>query len=482
MDVVMAWAATLVIGFTASAVLAAASKSCPFHRAALLIGVLCAIFFSFGGLAQLLSTVGVHYGTIWLLCWTIVLIGGGGLTWIASRHTAFRQVVLVAAATMVAVPTVELASGTLHSGSVEPATANSQQLGAADHAQPHDGRRHNVYWFLLDGYVRGDSLAKYFDHDNEPFLRSLEQRGFDIARSAYSNYDNTTNSLSTTLTMDYYYLPGQEKPDTRIYTRVLSGFNGVVRRFKGLGYRYMHAPYAGSAKTQCSGVEDRCIRAGRTDRTPLSDVQISLLRLTPIYRIIRKVSPDAFSYDHLFVEDVEPEISRQAASPFFLFAHILAPHAPPRFTPECKRLGDIAPSIDVGEGVYDPQQFRTDTRCLNLSVSAIIDRILESDASDPIIVIQGDHGFSFRLAADKTTDWNVASDRSLQERRLAILNAIRLPPRCRGAVYSKLSPVNTFRVVFACLEGRAARLLPDRHFFRAKDGDGYRLIEMSGAN
>ena len=79
-------------------------------------------------------------------------------------------------------------------------------------------------------------------------------------------------------------------------------------------------------------------------------------------------------------------------------------------------------------------------------------------------------------------DWEVASDRSLQERRLAILNAVRLPKRCRETLYSDLSPVNTFRVVFACLEGRASKLLPDRHFFRAKDDDGYRLMEMLRPN
>ena len=90
----------------------------------------------------------------------------------------------------------------------------------------------------------------------------------------------------------------------------------------------------------------------------------------------------------------------------------------------------------------------------------------------------GDHGFGFRLPGEEGADLNVETDRPLQERRLAILNAMRLPERCRQDFYSELSPVNAFRLIFACLENRVPDFLPDRHFLRIGDGDGKRLVEM----
>src|SRR4051812_12748535 len=37
----------------------------------------------------------------------------------------------------------------------------------------------DIVLILLDGYPRTDELARLFGFDNEPFLQSLEQRGFD---------------------------------------------------------------------------------------------------------------------------------------------------------------------------------------------------------------------------------------------------------------------------------------------------------------
>jgi hypothetical protein len=473
MDVIEAWAVTVAVAGSVGIIATLAMRALSFERAGLLTGILCVIFFSFGGISQLLGMVNINLGTVWLLVWAGIFMGGGWLAWIATRRRITYPIVLTAAIVMVAIPTVEIAAGILRSDA-EHLNFDSPISGTD---QPSARTPHNVYWFLLDGYVRGDSLSTYFDHDNEPFLSSLEERGFAIARSSYSNFDNTTNSLSTTLSMDFVYLPGQEKPDPRTYTAILSGFNNVVRRFQDLDYRYIHAPYAGSSKTQCSGIEDRCVRANRTDRTPLSDVQVSLMQLTPLYRVVRKMFPETFTYDHLFIEDLGPELASHTSTPFFMFVHILAPHAPPRYTTECERLGDIAPTINIGEGVYDSSQFRTDTRCLNESAITIIDSILERDHSDPVIIMQGDHGFSFRMPDEAEAEWQVASDLSLQKRRLAILNVFRLPDSCRDFFYPAISPVNTFRLVFACLEDRVPDFMPDRHFVRAPVSGGYNLVE-----
>ena len=184
----------------------------------------------------------------------------------------------------------------------------------------------------------------------------------------------------------------------------------------------MHAPYAGAAKTQCGGLEDRCIRARPSGSIPLNEVQVSLLQLTPMFRIVRQLFRGAFRYDHIFVEDVMAALGPSQPGPFFVFAHILSPHAPPRYSRDCRRLEGVDGTIDVGEGAYDPAQFRIDTACTTHSVERAVQSILASDRSDPIIILQGDHGFKFRLPDEAA---GTASAGEEHYRKLAILNAIR---------------------------------------------------------
>jgi hypothetical protein len=487
-DVLLPWGAILGIAVALALLAWRGGKGPSLSRLAILGGILIAAFFSFGGLARLLSALGIELGTVWLVVWALLFTAAGGLTWILSRHRAANLVATVAALAMIAGPAVALAPSLLAGTDGAP----EDEAGAAEKTDSAPAAaRPNVYWFLLDGYVRDDSLKRYFDHDNEPFLRFLDARGFRIGRTSYSNYDNTTFSLTSTLSMDYAYLPGQKRPDPRGYTRTLSGFNPVVRGFKARGYRYLHAPYAGSAKTQCGGLEDRCIRGRAGGRIALNEVQVGLLRLTPLLRVLRRVAPSAFRYDHIFVKDVMAALRKGELGtakpgagerrPFFLFAHILSPHAPPRHAPDCTPLGKVAPSIDVGEGVYDPVQFRTDVACLNRSVMAAVDEVLKTDPSDPIVIFQGDHGFKFRLPGEPRAPAATpggAAEHMAAARRLAILNAIRLPAACSDEFRPDLSPVNTFRLVFACLEGRAPELLPDRHFLRRAEEDGGGLLEV----
>ncbi|MBT4905318.1 MAG: hypothetical protein HON62_00410, partial [Rhodospirillaceae bacterium] len=165
---------------------------------------------------------------------------------------------------------------------------------------------------------------------------------------------------------------------------------------------------------------------------------------------------------------------------FFLFAHILSPHAPPRFAPDCDRLNGVISAVDVGEHVYDPAQFRTDTICTNRSVERALTQIITNDTTDPIIILQGDHGFKFRLPGETPATPEIAIKGAEPARRLATLNAIRLPAACRSRFHDSLSPVNTFRLVFACLEGRAPDLLPERHFLRPRGADGG-VVEVNPA-
>jgi len=82
----------------------------------------------------------------------------------------------------------------------------------------------------------------------------------------------------------------------------------------------------------------------------------------------------------------------------------------------------------------------------NSQALAIVDQILANSKTPPIIIIQGDHGLE------------------VGERNL-ILNAIYLPEAGRDDLYSSISPVNTFRVIFDNYFNADLPLLPDNSFY-----------------
>lgn len=68
-----------------------------------------------------------------------------------------------------------------------------------------------------------------------------------------------------------------------------------------------------------------------------------------------------------------------------------------------------------------------------------------------------------RLSAEASQTIFDYSPAQIRE-HLSILNAIRLPAECRGRFEPDSAPIDTQRLVFACLGGHAPRYEVDRHF------------------
>jgi len=128
--------------------------------------------------------------------------------------------------------------------------------------------------------------------------------------------------------------------------------------------------------------------------------------------------------------------------------------------------------VNVSVSGYDPAQFRVDTACTNRSLQKAVTLIEELDKSDPIIILQGDHGFKFRLPGEPPTDPDKATEGAEPFRRLAILNAIRLPNSCQQFFYDTISPINTFPLVFACIQGHEPTYKKEHYYLRPWGADG----------
>ena len=135
-------------------------------------------------------------------------------------------------------------------------------------------------------------------------------------------------------------------------------------------------------------------------------------------------------------------------SPKFVFVHLTISHPPYVFTPEGQFQEDTRfYSNDKGRPIneaFGREGYINGITYLNRKLIPIL-KVLQSSTNPPIIILQGDHG-------------NMISQQ--QE----ILNAYYFPNRDYHLLYSKISPVNSFRVVFNEYFGQSNPLLPDRSY------------------
>ncbi len=322
-----------------------------------------------------------------------------------------------------------------------------------------------MYYFILDMYGRHDQLQRVLDFDNTPFLRQLQERGFFIAGESLANYGITELSVPATLAMDYIVEPGDTVLQDRFFTHLTRGHNPVVRWFRDLGYAYAHAHSSGRHGSTCGGAEDYCLDArGLAD---LTETEIHLLAQTPVLAIANGLEQrgyigQVFRHHVVGVTDVLNMLPKTMSQPFFLFSHIMAPHPPYRYHADCSPRFLTASGMSLradrqGNDIEKPL-YLDNLKCVNKQLVAVIDNILSVDPS-AIVIFQGDHGSAFTVDYGKPlSEWSKAQFLE----RYGILNAVRFPSSCHSMLYPSFSPVNTFRLVFSCLEGGAENLLPDR--------------------
>lgn len=413
-------------------------------RIAITIGIGAICFANYLTVASPLSNAGITLGSVKIAIWLVASLIIMGLTWRLSARTKTAAVLCFAAAAMVATPTVRLTMF-----AIDATQSNDREKSVMpSEATADSANRPNVYWILLDAYLRNDVLKAYFGYDNEPFLSALRDRHFFVAENSFANYASTKLSISTTGTMDYY-LPVGEPMHPSLWTARLQGFNPVVDRFIAKGYRYIHAePGSNNGKTRCGGREALCITSKPVGVLGLNEAEVGMLRLTALFPIIRRLFPDLLSFDFTTLNDVLDKLDLTSQIPTFAFIHILSPHPPPRYNADCSRVENIAFDLVGSDDTSTPASYLTDLKCLNPEVIEFVDEILANDPDDPIIIIQSDHGYR--------GDENIlpaANGEAIDRRliRFAVLQTMRLPQRCASMHRHDTTLVNTFRTVFRCL-------------------------------
>jgi hypothetical protein len=341
--------------------------------------------------------------------------------------------------------------------------ASTNSVSLPPHQAPRD-----VYYILTDGYPRQDFIAKYLGYDNTDFVEELTSRDFFVAQCSQSNYTDTRFAMASTLNMTYLDngtdLPEVMIPGSDLDIMIRSG--AVQQNFSSLGYKIItfESGYKWLRWENTDVHLDPAIERSR--RTILSfrinNFENLLLNTTAMKLILdlpfvlnpdeaNKLaeiinSPRASHSDRVFFTLKElPIISESINEPIFVYAHIIFPHPP--FI-----VGAAGNSIQ-NSPPNELSAYADQIAYLNYRLLDIVDELIETSDPDPIIIIQGDHGATIEyeeLNIDKSN-------------RLGILNAYYLPNLSDGAtpsvgsssgeypsdqLYSTITPVNTFRLIF----------------------------------
>ncbi len=317
----------------------------------------------------------------------------------------------------------------------------------------------DIYYIILDGYARSDTMREVFGLDNSDFIAFLESQGFYVASESRSNHNWTALSLASSLnlTLAQYLganmLPGYYPTPFTDYIR----HSLVSRSLKEVGYRTIGLQ---SGYLPTEWIDADLYLGPATDKlpsenegAPLNAFESMLLDTTLLQPLLSKqfvgldnedapIRQASYSNDVLRAiilsefDHLAQPLPQEA--PRLVFAHIVAPHRPYLFTVtgEARDADEPLTLMEGGEDSQDSRGlYRDQAAFITGRTQQVIQSILSNSDTPPVIIVQADHGPGLGLGEDERT---------------AILNAILIREDCRSMLYPSITPVNSFRVVFNC--------------------------------
>jgi hypothetical protein len=346
------------------------------------------------------------------------------------------------------------------------------------------GPPRDVYYIILDGYARADALSELYGFDNSEFLAALAQRGFYVAAESRSNYADTVYSLASSLNMAHVddspeaLRPGIDSDQERILRNALSLLiqqSRVAEFLRAQGYEFI--AFDSGYRSTSIGSADTFARS--PDLPPFNAAAAFELMLmdTTVGKAYLDLRGDDFvPLQSLFDEHrgrilyTLTHLSDYSGlpGPQFVFAHVIAPHAPYVFGPHGEPRQGVDPFTLLDQparGEWRPEYYTDQVSYINSLVLQEVDEILQSNDPDPVILLQADH--SSRAWGDPE-----APPAIRQQLLFPIFTAVYLPGGDERVLpYATLSPVNLFRLVFNRYFGTGLEMLPD---------ESYVLVERGG--
>jgi len=411
-----------------------------------------------------IGSINLGTGAYFLPLWLLVLALG---IWLIVRkvprgETSLLIVNCMALSTLI-LPLISITSYAIShlkaSATTQPITQPNTLVRQGSTALP------DVYYIILDGHGRSDTIEREFGYDNSAFLAALRKQGFYVAGCSTSNYSNTIMSMTSSLNMNYLSAIGKgwfvagNQDDSEILNLLKN--NAVRQYFHQLGYAFVTF----QSEFPFLNFTDSDVYIPFSGQKGIQPFELLLIQQTPgIYlNAIAKIANDQFlpeiiakkeRYDHtLFMLDELTRIPTSVQSPKFVYAHLIIPHVPYIFGPNGEFNG--------GENLSDVPGYPDQVQYIDSRIPEIVQEIISRSKTPPVIIIQGDHGFYETGGVQK---------------RMPILNAYYLPgTNSNKLLYPTITPVNTFRVIFNTYFNGHFDLLPDQNYYSPDKYDIYNV-------
>ncbi len=459
----------LVSGISAGIILAAFGKIFrDWQRAGVLTSFVLVLFFSYGHLYQFLEQtpiVGINLGRHRYLLPAFAAVSGAGLWFILGRSRKFSNATHIlnfASFILILFPIYQIGSHFVRQPAIGGDTFQLTDQTATPVLQAAEAAP-DIYYIILDAYTRGDALQADFGFDNRGFLNELQAMGFYVANCSRSNYGFTQASLTSTLNLDYLSAIQESLIDTDNeddlwgllkHSRARSLLEEVGYQTVAFDSGYEWSRISDAAFYLQITTDPLALRGinpfealfvKTTLGLALADSQTKFLSTT--FESINYPYSDHINRQRFILNQLK-EIPRFPGKKF-VFAHLLIPHNPFVFAPDGTLLTDPGFFGGKASGPVN-DEYRTlgysyQIEFINNQILEIVGSIIEQSDTPPVIILQGDHG----LRADN---------------RFKILNAYYLAGEDNPNLYSTISPINSFRLVFNQFFETEYPLLPDISF------------------
>jgi len=328
----------------------------------------------------------------------------------------------------------------------------------------------DVYHIVPDERASTTILKENYDYDNLDFVNYLQNEGFFIPKTSFSNYNSTSLSLPSILNMEYVnYKMDSEKAEDLVFDKIMEN-NSVVKNFENIGYEVVYfdseynlAPTSKSTNMLCgSNSTNLRIIFFFIDNTPIVIFKNNLFELIDSNgneEFIKISSTKPMVENRLCIFDELVSLDEKYSEPIFVHAHIILPHGPFLFDANGNVIGDSRESVkNHWASSYLDQLEYTDSK-----IQEVVKKLLTKEPQ-PIIIIQSDHGI--RDLSDKSL---------IRVDDFSNFSAYYFPEvELNDDEYPIITSVNSFRILFNTYFGTDYELLENKMYI--KNGTKYEDI------
>lgn len=302
-------------------------------------------------------------------------------------------------------------------------------------------KKPDIYLILLDQYAGSTALKDVFHFDNTAFEHELNRRGFHISQKSNSNYNLTPFSMASALNMDYLSTEMGVKHHLNVgYSYRMIRSSRVVKFLATNGYQFYNYSvfdFPGQPAHEYGdflpyGIE--LITSQTFISRMTTDIRADILSGKLGFTSAQK----KIAYEYLHFNDDIFELTRNIAAdrpakPKFVYAHFMMPHYPYYFDSK----GHPLPLEKLsGFRKTNSNDYIEYLQYGNQKILKLVDEILGSSASPPVIMLLSDHGFRH------------PERETLRKYDFMNLNAVYLPGKDHSYFNDSLTNVNQFRALF----------------------------------